>query len=151
LAGAVLYVLLPPSELSFVQFLGTFLVAILIGMVSHVPGGLGVFEGLMVLLLKPYLSSARLLPALVVYRAVYYLLPLTIALVGLVADEVRQHRAHAARVSALLGQLTEQLTPRLLAVFTFLSGLVLLFSGATPAARDDYAAQILPRPARFAS
>jgi phosphatidylglycerol lysyltransferase len=146
LAGTVLYVLLPPSELSFVQFLGTFLVAILIGMVSHVPGGLGVFEGLMVLLLKPYLSSAQLLPALVVYRAVYYLLPLTIALVGLVADEVRQHRAHAARASALLGQLTEQFTPRLLAVFTFLSGLVLLFSGATPAAagRLEQLSRVLP-------
>jgi len=146
LAGAVLYVLLPPSGLSFVQFLGTFLVAVLIGMVSHVPGGLGVFEGLMVLLLKPYLSSAQLLPALVVFRAVYYLLPLTIALAGLVADEVRQHRAHAARVSALLGQITEQLTPRLLAVFTFLSGLVLLFSGATPAAagRLDQLSRVLP-------
>ena len=33
-----------------------------------------IFEGLMVLLLKPYLSSAELLPTLVVYRAVYYLL-----------------------------------------------------------------------------
>ena len=64
-------------------------------MASHVPGGVGVFEGLMVLLLKPYLTSGQLLPALVVYRAVYYLLPLAVALVGLVADEVRQRRAHA--------------------------------------------------------
>ena len=133
-AGAVLYVLLPPSSLSFLQFLGTFLVAILLGMASHVPGGLGVFEGLMVLLLKPFLSSGQLLPALVVYRVVYYLLPLSIAIIGLVADEVRERRAHAARIGAVLGQLAEQLTPRLLAVFTFLAGLVLLFSGATPAA-----------------
>ena len=63
-------------------------------MASHVPGGVGVFEGLMVLLLKPYLTSAQLLPALVVYRAVYYLLPLAVALVVLVADELRQRRAH---------------------------------------------------------
>jgi phosphatidylglycerol lysyltransferase len=146
LAAAVLYVLLPPSGLSFLLFLGAFLVAILVGMVSHVPGGIGVFEGLMVLLLKPYLTSGQLLPALVVYRVVYYLLPLTAALIGLVADEVRQHRAHAARASALLGQLTEQYTPRLLAVFTFLSGLVLLFSGATPAAagRLDQLGRVLP-------
>ena len=68
--------LLPPSALSFLQFLGAFLMAILLGMASHVPGGVGVFEGLMVLLLKPYLTSGQLLPALVVYRAVYYLLPL---------------------------------------------------------------------------
>ncbi|MES1254000.1 MAG: bifunctional lysylphosphatidylglycerol flippase/synthetase MprF, partial [Acidobacteriota bacterium] len=134
LAGAVLYVLLPPSDLSFLQFLGSFLVAILLGMASHVPGGVGVFEGLMVLFLKPYLTSGQLLPALVVYRAVYYLLPLALALVGLVADEVRQRRSQAARLSAALGALTEQLTPSVLAVFTFLAGLVLLFSGATPAA-----------------
>ena len=146
LAGAVLYVLLPPSGLSFLQFLGAFLVAILLGMASHVPGGVGVFEGLMVLLLKPYLTSGQLLPALVVYRAVYYLLPLAVALIGLVADEVRQRRAHAARIGAALGELTEQLAPRVLAVFTFLAGLVLLFSGATPAAagRLELLSRVLP-------
>jgi phosphatidylglycerol lysyltransferase len=134
LAGAVLYVLLLPGSLPFLQFLGAFLVATLLGMASHVPGGLGVFEGLMVLLLKPYVTSGQLLPALVVYRAVYYLLPLSIAVIGLVADEVRERRAGASRIGAVLGQLTEQLTPRVLAVLTFLAGLVLLFSGATPAA-----------------
>lgn len=146
LAGSVLYVLLPPSGLPFLQFLGAFLIAILLGMASHVPGGVGVFEGLMVLLLKPYLTSGQLLPALVVYRLVYYLLPLAVALIGLVTDEVRQHRAPAARVSAALGQLTEQLAPRVLATFTFLAGLVLLFSGATPAAagRLELLDRVLP-------
>jgi phosphatidylglycerol lysyltransferase len=80
LAGAVLYVLLPSGHLSFFAFLGTFLVAILLGMVSHVPGGVGVFEGLMVLLLKNSISSGELLPALVVFRVVYYLLPFAVAL-----------------------------------------------------------------------
>jgi phosphatidylglycerol lysyltransferase len=133
LAGAVLYVLLPPGTLSFVAFLGLFLVAILLGMASHVPGGIGVFEGLMVLLLKPYISSGQLLPALVVFRAVYYLMPLTVAMIGLVLDDVHQRRAQAARAGAVVGRLTEQFTPRVLAIFTFLGGLVLLFSGATPA------------------
>ena len=133
LAGAVLYVLLPPSTLSFVAFLGLFFVAILLGMASHVPGGVGVFEGLMVLLLKPYLSSGQLLPALVVFRGVYYLMPFSVALIGLVVDDVHQRRGQAARVGAVLGRLTEQFTPRVLAIFTFLGGLVLLFSGATPA------------------
>ena len=146
LAAAVLYVLLPSSALSFPQFLGMFFVAILLGMASHVPGGVGVFEGLMVLLLKPYLTSGQVLPALVVYRAVYYLLPLAVALVVLVTDEVRQRRVHAARISAAIGQLTELLTPRVLAVFTFLAGLVLLSSGATPAAagRLELLNRVLP-------
>jgi phosphatidylglycerol lysyltransferase len=134
LAGAVLYVLLPKSELSFLGLLGAFLAAQLLGLASHVPGGMGVFEGLMVLLLKPFLSPAQLLPALVVYRVIYYLVPLAIALVVLVADELRQRREQTARAAAFLGWLSEEITPRVLAVFTFLAGAVLLFSGATPAA-----------------
>jgi phosphatidylglycerol lysyltransferase len=146
LAGAVLYVLLPASSMSFLPFMGIFLVSILLGMASHVPGGLGVFEGLMVLLLKPYLDSTELLPALVVYRAVYYLVPLTVALLVLVVDELHQRRGHVARVGATLGRLSEQLTPRALAAFTFFAGLVLLFSGATPAesGRLDILGRLLP-------
>ncbi len=134
LAAAVLWVLLPPSALSFGGLLGAFLAAQLLGLASHVPGGVGVFEGLMVLLLRPFLPSAQLLPALVVYRLVYYVLPLTVALLALLADELRQRRESTARAGALLGWLSEQLTPRVLATFTFLAGAGLLFSGATPAA-----------------
>jgi phosphatidylglycerol lysyltransferase len=93
----------------------------------------------MVLLLRPSVSSAELLPSLVVYRAVYYLLPLVAAVLVLVADEVHQRRAQASRITAVLGRLTEELTPRLLAAFTFISGAILLFSGATPAARGRLA------------
>ena len=146
LAGAVLYALLPPGGPSFLQFIGAFLIATLLGMASHVPGGVGVFEGLMVLLLGPYLASGQLLPVLVVYRAVYYLLPLAVALIGLVADEVRQRRAQTSRVRAAIGDLTEYLAPGVLATFTFLAGLVLLFSGATPAAagRLELLSRVVP-------
>ena len=106
----------------------------LLGLASHIPGGVGVFEGLMVILLKPFLASGQLLPALVVFRAIYYLLPLSAALIGLVADEIHQRRSGAARAKAILGRLSEELTPRVLSVVTFIAGLVLLFSGATPAA-----------------
>lgn len=134
LAAAVLFVLLPPSDLTWLEFLGAFLTAMLLGLASHVPGGAGVFEGLLVLLLRPHLNSADLLPAFIVYRAVYYLAPLFLALLGLIGDELLQRRSQAARVGAALGQIAQELTPRLLAAFTFLAGLVLLLSGATPAA-----------------
>jgi phosphatidylglycerol lysyltransferase len=134
LAAAVVYVLLPSSSLSFLGLVGAFLAAQLLGLASHVPGGLGVFEGLLVVLLRPYLPASQLLPPLVVYRAIYYLLPLCVALLLLVADAYGQRRRDAARLGAALGRLTEQLTPRVLAWFVFLGGVVLLFSGATPAA-----------------
>jgi len=139
LAASVLYVLLPAGAPPFVTVVGAFLVAQLLGLASHVPGGVGVFEGLMILLLAPYLTTGALLPSLIVYRVVYYLLPLTVALAVLVLDELSQRRSQAARVGAAFDWLTEQLTPRVLAAFTFLAGVVLLFSGATPAAEGRLA------------
>lgn len=146
LAGAVLYVLLPPSTLGFLPFLGVFLAAQLLALTSHVPGGVGVFEGLIVLFTRPFLPSADVVPALIVYRAVYYLLPFTVALLMLVADEAHQRGAQAAKVGALFGSLAEQIVPRLLSVFIFLAGVILLFSGATPAAEGRLALldRILP-------
>ena len=57
LAGAVLYVLLPATRPDFTFFLGAFLASQLIALVSHVPGGIGVFESLMILFLKPWLTA----------------------------------------------------------------------------------------------
>jgi phosphatidylglycerol lysyltransferase len=133
LAGAVLYVLLPPSPATFVNVLAAFLFAQLLGLVSHVPGGIGVFEGLIVFALSPFLAASELVPALVVYRVVYYVVPLSMALAGLLIDEALQRRAHAARLAASISRITERLTPQILATFTFVAGVILLFSGATPA------------------
>jgi phosphatidylglycerol lysyltransferase len=146
LAALVLYVLLPPGSVPLLALIAAFLAAQLLGLTSHVPGGVGVFEGVVVLLLKPFIGSSSLVPALLAYRVVYYLIPLSVAAVGLVADEVRQRRSQAARLRAVLGSLTAQLTPPVLAIFTFLAGVVLLASGATPAAagRLRFLDRVLP-------
>ena len=146
LAASVVYVLLPPNPASFVDVLGAFLLAQVLGLAAHVPGGVGVFEGLMVLLLKPFLPSAQLVPVLIVYRVIYYAMPLAIAVVALLVDEAWLRRAHAVRAAAFIGRLAEQITPRLIAGLTFVAGMVLLFSGATPAAERRLAVlhQLVP-------
>ena len=153
LAAAVLYPLLPQSDLPLTTLLAAFLTAQILGLVSHVPGGLGVFESVMVVLLRPHLSAGEVLPALVLYRVVYYLLPLVAALLILVADEIHQRRDQAERVRAVFGALAAEVVPRVLAMFTFLAGAVLLFSGATPAAEGRLAwlADVLPLPVVEAS
>jgi phosphatidylglycerol lysyltransferase len=102
----------------------------------------------MVLALKPYLPATSVLPALVLYRAVYYLLPLAAALALLVADELSERRTQIAWLGGALGTVTRAVAPRLLAAFTFLAGAVLLFSGATPSAPDRVAwlSDFLPLP-----
>jgi phosphatidylglycerol lysyltransferase len=136
LAGAVLYVLIPHTGLDFAEVLSAFIAAQLLGLVSHVPGGVGVFEGAMAFLLRGYGGTpAELISSLFLYRLVYYVVPLGGALAVLVADEVRLRRHALARIGGAFGALTGQVTPKVLALFTFLAGGVLLLSGATPAER----------------
>ena len=139
LAASVVFWLLPQNSVSFEKVLVAFLGAQILGLASHVPGGVGIFEGLMILLLGTYVDSGTLLSSLIAFRAVYYLLPLSVAILGLVADEVRERRAQAAHVTAAIGRVSKQFTPGAIAVITFIAGLVLLFSGATPAAEGRLA------------
>lgn len=77
LAALCFWVLLPGgSGLSFGTFLAAYLLAQVIGLASHVPGGLGVLEGILVLLLAPWLPGDAILGSAVAYRIVYYLAPL---------------------------------------------------------------------------
>lgn len=140
-AGAVLYVLLPPGyRLSFLPVLGVFLLAQFAGILSHVPGGLGVFEAIVVLLLKPYLPAASIVGSLLAYRAIYYLLPLVVALAFLIAFELRRQRDRVAEVASLAGGIVGRwmpgLLPQILSVTTFVAGVILIVSGATPAVRS---------------
>ena len=132
LAAGVLYALLPRTELTFWEFLSAFLAAQVLGLVSHVPGGVGVFEGTMIVLLGGYLAPGQILSSLVLYRLIYYVLPLGAALVILVIDELRLRRHHFARWGSWMGTLSQQIAPRVLAMFIFFAGALLLVSGATP-------------------
>jgi phosphatidylglycerol lysyltransferase len=146
LAAGIFWFLIPQSQLSFGDFMSAFLAAQMLGLLSHVPGGAGVFEGTMAFLLKGYLTPEQLVSSLVLYRLVYYVGPLGVALIILVADEVRQRRHYFARWTSTFGALSIQLAPKVLAAFTFVSGGVLLFSGATPGeeARVDALTSVLP-------
>lgn len=93
LAAAVLYVLLPQTAtLSFWGFFGIYLLAQLTGLISHVPGGLGVFETVMLLLLTPPIASDQVLGAMLAYRAIYYFVPLMVGVILFMAYEFRHRR-----------------------------------------------------------
>lgn len=94
LAAAVLYVLLPPTvSLSFFGFFGIYLLAQLTGIISNVPGGLGVFETVLVLLLAPPIAPDKLLGALLAYRAIYYFIPLLVGVLLFIGYELRHKKS----------------------------------------------------------
>jgi phosphatidylglycerol lysyltransferase len=84
LAAAALLVLLPGDHWAmFPDFVIAYVVAMVVALVTHAPGGLGVFEAVILVTLHD-VDRASLVSALIVYRVVYYWLPLllSIALLG---------------------------------------------------------------------
>ena len=132
-AAAALFVLLPPgSGLSFPALAGAFVVAQGIGLVSHVPGGLGVFEGVVLLLVGSRLPPAPLAGALLAFRSIYYLLPLLTATVLLAGHEGIRQRERIGNLSRAAGRIVPAFAAPLIAVLVFATGAILLLSGATP-------------------
>lgn len=79
--GAVLAWLIP-GEVSWFVIMPVLMVSAIAGIWSHVPGGLGVTEAIFLGMLGGQVGKSELLAALVVFRAVYYLLPFLLAVLA---------------------------------------------------------------------
>jgi uncharacterized membrane protein YbhN (UPF0104 family) len=77
-SGAVLAWLMP--GLGWLDVMPVLMVSALAGIWSHVPGGIGVTEAVFASLLGTRLPEAEVVAAVLVFRAVYYFLPLLLAL-----------------------------------------------------------------------
>jgi phosphatidylglycerol lysyltransferase len=147
-AAAVLYVMLPPqADIGFAQFAGLYLIAITAGIISNVPGGVGVFESVLLLIFRA-VPPDQLLGALLAYRVIYYFGPFAAALGLLGAHEVWVHRGPMVRLGRLGRTWLSAVTPQAIGVAVFGAGAVLLFSGSTPAItnRLESLRQIVPLP-----
>ncbi|WPO44652.1 bifunctional lysylphosphatidylglycerol flippase/synthetase MprF [Pseudomonas sp. S1Bt23] len=125
-AATVLYLLLPEAP-PFGAFLLVYLLALAAGVLSHVPGGVGVFEAILLAAFADKLGAAPLAAALLLYRLIYVILPMLVACVLLLINEAQ--RLFQTRQSL---RVASGLAAPILAVLVFLSGVVLLFSGVTP-------------------
>lgn len=91
----ILYLVMPPElDMSWPAFIAIYCIAFVAGQVSNVPAGLGVLEGVLMLLL-PHVPPAKLLGAVLVYRALFELLPLLVGLVLWAAFEAGRLRIKA--------------------------------------------------------
>jgi phosphatidylglycerol lysyltransferase len=132
LAAGVLYVLMPEGSTGgYIAFLGIYLLAAAAGLVSSVPGGLGVFETVLLLLTPAGTADAKL-AAVLAYRVLYYVLPFLLALALMLGHEAWLQRTLLARWLAWGRAWLRVVTPHVIAAMVFAGGMVLLFSGATP-------------------
>ncbi len=129
---AIFYTLLPEAEgLTFLRFVGIYLAAYSAGLLAHVPGGLGVFDGAILIGLQPYMPAPEVIGALLVFRLYYYIVPLFLSGALFAGFELSQRRG----VLKKLGQAaegTQALEVPAAASLVALAGALLLFLGALP-------------------
>lgn len=131
LMGSVLYVLLPDFS-NFFSFLGIFMLAQIAGLFSQVPGGLGVFESVMLVYLGNFMPGSKVLGILVVYRIIYYILPLLAALIVLGYQEYKVNQQKVEEFRERAADWVPRVVPQVMSFSVFIGGAILLFSGAMP-------------------
>ena len=127
LVAGALYVLLPMegTGIGYAAFVGIYVVATTAGTLSHVPGGLGVFEGALTLLIPA--PPAQILAALLIFRVFYNLVPLGLAALVLTVYEIVQRLRHGDQPGWAVG-----LGPQVAAVLCFVCGMALLWPAGEP-------------------
>ncbi len=88
-AGFALWILLPAGKPDFATFTAIFSIAMMVGVISNVPGGIGVFEAVLLAALPSTVALDDSAAALLLYRLIYFVVPFVIAFLLVALNEVR--------------------------------------------------------------
>jgi phosphatidylglycerol lysyltransferase len=152
LSSLVLWVLLLGKvDIGFGAFVVVFVVAQVAGVISQVPGGIGVFESAFLWLMSDIETTDQhliLIGALLLYRVIYYFVPLLLAGAGLLAYEIYSRREILITSSSQVRQVLTATVPRLYSLLLLLAGGLLLVSGSIPANSEflDLLQDVVPLP-----
>lgn len=127
-AAACMYVLLPGDlNITFIDFLPGYLMAQVAVVLTHIPGGVGVFE-LVILHMTQTPKEEVVFAAVLLFRLIYFILPLLAAAVLLAVYEARQSSQALRDASRRLSVLSHTIA----AYATFAAGVVLLVAATIP-------------------
>ena len=95
LMSGIVFILLQ-QRIDFFSVASVLLLAAIAGVITHIPGNLGVLEAVFVALLSHRMPEHELLAGLIAYRVVYFLVPLLVATVVYLVMEARAGKATPA-------------------------------------------------------
>jgi uncharacterized membrane protein YbhN (UPF0104 family) len=127
IASLTLYIFLPVGKLTYFVFLKVFLISQFLGIISQVPGGIGVFEASISLMLPSYINNPDFIAGLLAYRVVFYFFPLLIALILLVCFEVVVLVRKFKNNREIFDKSVSSLLVRFVKLSPFLLGIILMF------------------------
>jgi phosphatidylglycerol lysyltransferase len=129
--AAALFVLIPGAgTIGIAPLFLAYALAIVFVHIAPLPGGLLVFEASMLALVPAPTQS--LIAVLLVYRLIYYILPLLAACALMLATPGERMRGFVSAARALAGAAAWSLAPAWSAIAAAVAGLVLMLSGALP-------------------
>ncbi len=133
LASLVLYVFLQhTADISFTTFLVVFLVAQAVGLYSQVPGGVGVFEGVFMYMVGDTVASHDLFVGLILFRIIYYFIPLLLAGASMLAFEYMHNHQVLKQKAINVARTLDGSVTQIFSYILLVTGAVLLFSNVTP-------------------
>lgn len=104
ISAVALYLVLPGHAIvPFPVVLAAYLVGIAVSMITQVPGGLGVLEVILLKLLKGSVGES-VLASVLIFRLLYYVIPLLAGMVTLVAHEIYSGAVDARRVRRMYAE-----------------------------------------------
>lgn len=129
-AAGCMYVLLPADlDITFLQFLPSYLMAQVAVVLTHVPGGVGVFE-LVILHLTHTPREQVVVAAVLCFRVIYFILPLLAAAVLLAIYEAQARKDSLRDTGRWLSVLSHSIA----SWAAFGAGVILLVSTVLPTA-----------------
>ncbi len=152
LSSLVLWVLLLGKiDIDFGAFVVVFVVAQVVGVLSQVPGGIGVFESAFLWLMSDIEATDQhlvLIGALLLYRVIYYFMPLLIAGISLLGYEIYTRREFLSASGHAVYRVLLAFVPQLYSLLLLLAGALLLVSGSIPANSEilESIREIVPLP-----
>jgi len=146
-ASFALWVLLPAGKPDYATFVAVYAAATMIGVLSHVPGGIGVFETVVISTLPASVPVGDAAAALLLFRLVYYLVPFALAFLLVTLNEVRLASGLGSRLLARAPALQPAFatlhgfSPGLVAAVAFGFGVWLLLITMLPSVRTEAIAE----------
>lgn len=123
-------------EISYPVAVCTYIVATVVGVISFLPGGLGSFEVMCVIILKHYgFETTGLAASILLYRVIYYIIPWLLGMISIVWGEVKNRIKINTEQTITISQ---ELIVRGMYYLCLLVGLSFLLFAVEPIRLTDY-------------
>ena len=139
LAACVFYMTLSGEhEITLLRTIAAFIGAQVAGVLSHVPGGLGVFEATVAFLLSPHHDNSELISSLIVFRLIYYFIPFVVSVLLLISFELASQTKRLSSSKSLIAgyEFLENIflasSPLINSLFCIFTGIILVLGSSYP-------------------